>query len=52
MTMIQKKIYERPSAQPFYVEQTLSYLSYFSGVGLVDEWETGDELEFDEIEEP
>lgn len=47
---MKRKSYESPVAETFDLEQPLSFLSYFSGVGTVDQWEEGDELEYEELE--
>ncbi len=52
MDLRRKHNYIKPTVEMFYVEQKLSYLSYFSGTGSVDGWETGEELDYDEIDEP
>ncbi len=51
MSLKQKKDYVRPSVELFSVEQKLSYLAYFSGVGSIDQWEMEEEeLKFERVD--
>lgn len=45
-----RKKYLSPDAKLFCVEQKLSYLSYFSGDGSIDQWDMAeDELKFERV---